>query len=310
MCENGQRQGMMEMVVTESKPYVIIPRRCRVDLATPAESKIREAMQIVEELGCDPSLTDAIVLLEGALKKVSDFVDDQNQKSLSQQAYEDILHEQDKKAFKEIKKLTGENMQIEIYQQDWFPGFAAFLDDGSVSKGKAHVCLNLGALMAAVEAKDIAKEDIPYLVAESLMHEIIHALESWAGVEFNEEKVEALLEKYRVKYGKGVAVEDGENVEVYKPVLSDLDSWGGKLIDEIPDCKCGGRPHSGFLGHIIDELDVIPYTLTCDKCMHKIGNIGMESCILKWVARNSPNDVMKWIEKLTSQDADELEGQI
>jgi protein-disulfide isomerase-like protein with CxxC motif len=101
-------------------------------------------------------------------------------------------------------------MKIEVYQQDWCPGFAAFLDDGSVQKGTAHVCLNVGALMAAVEAKDVEKADLPYLVAESLMHEVIHALEAWAGVEFSEEKVEALLEEYRVKYGKGVEVYDEE----------------------------------------------------------------------------------------------------
>lgn len=130
--------------------------------------------------------------------------------SLQQQAYEDVLKEEDAKCFAEMKRLGDNCMKIEVYQQDWCPGFAAFLDDGSVQKGTAHVCLNVGALMAAVEAKDVEKADLPYLIAESVMHEVIHALEAWAGVEFSEEKVEALLEAYRVKYGKGVEVLDEE----------------------------------------------------------------------------------------------------
>ncbi len=89
-------------------------------------------------------------------------------------------------------------MRVDVYQQDWMPGFAAFLDDGSVKDGApAKVGLNIGALMAAVDTHDIEPEHVPYVVAESIMHEVIHALEAWAGVEFNEDRVEELLRKYR-----------------------------------------------------------------------------------------------------------------
>jgi hypothetical protein len=88
-------------------------------------------------------------------------------------------------------------LKIEIRQQDWIPGFAAFADDGAIKQGTAHVVLNVGALMAAVAAKDMPASEIPYVVADSIMHEVIHALEAWAGVEFSEERVEALIEKYR-----------------------------------------------------------------------------------------------------------------
>lgn len=92
-------------------------------------------------------------------------------------------------------------MKIDVYQQDWMPGFAAFLDDGSVQTGAAaKVGLNMGALMAAVETKDLEPKDVPYVVAESIMHEVMHALEAWAGVEFNEDRIEALLEAYREKF--------------------------------------------------------------------------------------------------------------
>ena len=89
-------------------------------------------------------------------------------------------------------------MTLELYQQDWMPGFAAFRDDGSIQQGaNPKLGINVGALLAAVAYKDLSKKDLPYVIAESIMHEFIHVLESWAGVEFNEEKVEALLKKYR-----------------------------------------------------------------------------------------------------------------
>lgn len=52
-----------------------ILRRNRIDQYTPAETAIREAMIAVEDAGCHPLLTDAIILLEQARDKVADFVD-------------------------------------------------------------------------------------------------------------------------------------------------------------------------------------------------------------------------------------------
>lgn len=90
---------------------------------------------------------------------------------------------------------------IHIFQQDWMPGFAAFHDDGCISEtAKAHVVLNLGSFMSAIQQKALDPKDLPYFVAESLMHEVIHVLEAWANVEFSEDRVEALLTKYREKY--------------------------------------------------------------------------------------------------------------
>ncbi|MCU7841916.1 MAG: hypothetical protein KZQ94_21405 [Candidatus Thiodiazotropha sp. (ex Troendleina suluensis)] len=92
-------------------------------------------------------------------------------------------------------------LSIEVYQQDWMPGFAAFLDDGSIQEGAAaHVVINIGANLLTVETVDLDVQDLPYMIAETLMHEIIHALESWAGVAFSEERVEKLLDAYREHY--------------------------------------------------------------------------------------------------------------
>ena len=52
-----------------------MPRRRDINLMTPAELAIRNAIGIVEEVGCDPLLTEAVVLLEQAQEKVADFVD-------------------------------------------------------------------------------------------------------------------------------------------------------------------------------------------------------------------------------------------
>lgn len=51
------------------------PRRVRMDLWTPAEKAIYDAMQEVEKAGPDVRLTDAVILLKQAMDKVGDFVD-------------------------------------------------------------------------------------------------------------------------------------------------------------------------------------------------------------------------------------------
>jgi len=42
---------------------------------TAAELQIREATMLVEQMGADSRLTDAVVLLERAQSKVADFID-------------------------------------------------------------------------------------------------------------------------------------------------------------------------------------------------------------------------------------------
>lgn len=52
-----------------------IPRRIDHLRFTPAETAITEAMVAVEKAGCDPLLTEAVVLLTQARQKVADYVD-------------------------------------------------------------------------------------------------------------------------------------------------------------------------------------------------------------------------------------------
>ena len=96
-----------------------------------------------------------------------------------------------------------DNITIEVFQQDFMPGWAAFHNDGSMKReAKAHVSLNVGGLLAAVHTGELDRRKLPYMVAESLVHEAIHAFEAWAEVEFSEEKVEALLTQYRERFGR------------------------------------------------------------------------------------------------------------
>jgi len=58
--------------------YSQIPRRNQLDLLTPAEMVIHQAIQAVEGSGAHPLLTDAVILLMQAKEKVADYVDLEN----------------------------------------------------------------------------------------------------------------------------------------------------------------------------------------------------------------------------------------
>lgn len=51
------------------------PRRIRMDQWTPAESAIYNAMQEVEKMPADITLTDAVILLGKARALVADYID-------------------------------------------------------------------------------------------------------------------------------------------------------------------------------------------------------------------------------------------
>jgi hypothetical protein len=58
-------------------------RQARIDLASPSEAAIREAIAKVESMGADPRLTAAVVALGNALSHVGGYVDEQVKGSLS-----------------------------------------------------------------------------------------------------------------------------------------------------------------------------------------------------------------------------------
>ena len=61
--------------MNETPDFGETPRRIRMDLWTPAERAIYDAIQAVEEAGADERLTDAVILLGRAKDRVADYVD-------------------------------------------------------------------------------------------------------------------------------------------------------------------------------------------------------------------------------------------
>ena len=64
-----------EAFYKRAEASVDVPRRIRLDLNTPAELAIRNAVNAVEAAGAHPLLTDAVTLLNEAREKVADFVE-------------------------------------------------------------------------------------------------------------------------------------------------------------------------------------------------------------------------------------------
>jgi hypothetical protein len=69
-------------------------RQARTDLATPVEQKIREVMSLVEDMGADLRLTDAVDHLGKALESVGEYQDEKLQQILlDRKKFIQILHD-------------------------------------------------------------------------------------------------------------------------------------------------------------------------------------------------------------------------
>ena len=105
--------------------------------------------------------------------------------------------------FSDIAHKLKDKIKVEIRQQDDFkPGFAAYLEGSLNCSGKAQVILNVSNLMGTVVAKHLNPKDIPAVVADCVFHEFLHVVEEWAGQKFSEKRVHALVAKYRKLYEK------------------------------------------------------------------------------------------------------------
>lgn len=97
--------------------------------------------------------------------------------------------------------MIKKRVSAKIVQMDGVEGFACYLSP-TAKKGRAIIGLNVEALIAGVAAKDFKAKDLPYIIADSVMHEVIHVLEEWAKVQFSDKKVERLIAAYRRHYSK------------------------------------------------------------------------------------------------------------
>jgi hypothetical protein len=91
---------------------------------------------------------------------------------------------------------------LKVYQADGIEGFACYVSPQREITGSPIIGLNVESLLGTVVMGDVEASELPYFVAESIMHEVLHVLEKWAGVEFSEARIEALLEKYRSQRGR------------------------------------------------------------------------------------------------------------
>lgn len=90
--------------------------------------------------------------------------------------------------------------KVDIIQADGIDGFGCYLQNSVRKNKRCIIGVNVEALMAAVAMKDLKVEDVPYIFAETIMHEVIHSLEDWAKVEFSHKKVDKLIAAYRRHY--------------------------------------------------------------------------------------------------------------
>lgn len=168
------------------------------------------------------------------------------------------------------------SIRIEVFQKDWMPGFASFLDDGAVVEGApVHIALNLGSLLCAVQSGDLAKRDLPYFIAETLMHETIHALEAWAQVEFSEDRVEELLTQYRDKYGRNTIWEYDSAAPPRavpeprpEPPCRDIHTKTQPVM-VVVDVDAG-------IASLVAKLNTIPHVRTHSSCQGTIGEGGAQ----------------------------------
>lgn len=96
-----------------------------------------------------------------------------------------------------VRQLLRRNaIDIKVIIKDDMPAFAGFLA-GSVTEGEPIVAISLQNMLGAYVCVDVPREELPYMIAECLMHEIVHALEELFDVPFSEEKIEGLIEEYQ-----------------------------------------------------------------------------------------------------------------
>ena len=67
---------MRRFADTDKRATWGIKPRCCLDLQTPAEGAIRDAVSAVERAGGHPMLTDVVVLLGHALDRLGEYIDD------------------------------------------------------------------------------------------------------------------------------------------------------------------------------------------------------------------------------------------
>ncbi|MET7244128.1 hypothetical protein ABZT49_12230 [Methylobacterium sp. EM32] len=106
--------------------------------------------------------------------------------------------------------VTPSGIVVEFRQHDFIPGFAAYLhEEGKpFPDGKAFCAFNLSAFLQAHVELGETPAALAESLADTMVHEVVHVIEAWAGVEFSEARVERLIADYRGHAATGYGDED------------------------------------------------------------------------------------------------------
>lgn len=109
-------------------------------------------------------------------------------------------------------KVLKPSISIDVYQQDWMPGFGMMTTIDTDDSGILHpvppiqegakpvICINVGSMLTAKMVEDLDHSEFIEHVIETYFHELIHVLEHYITTDFSEERVDELTQKYMEKY--------------------------------------------------------------------------------------------------------------
>lgn len=149
------------------------------------------------------------------------------------------------------RHVTPSGITVEFRQHDWIPGFAAYLhEEGKpFPNGQAFCAINLGDFLGAHVAHGETPAALAESLADTMVHEVIHVIEAWAGTEFSEARVEGLIAKYRghpSQYGDEAAdagMDFGQALYLAKTEGRRIRRRNGWTPDEYVKFRDGGLWH-------------------------------------------------------------------
>lgn len=90
------------------------------------------------------------------------------------------------------------NFKIQVVKNDEIDGFGAYASPSIKKNDFGIVLFNLEAnLITSLEHKDVSFKE---MFIETIMHEVGHALEEFYNLEFDEDRIERIIESYRAKF--------------------------------------------------------------------------------------------------------------
>jgi hypothetical protein len=95
------------------------------------------------------------------------------------------------------EKLKKPNFKISVQRDDTIEAFGAYYESSIKDKEGGLVLLNVEACLAAGKVEEDLS--VKEMILETLMHEVGHALEEWYDLNFDEDRIEKIIDSYRIK---------------------------------------------------------------------------------------------------------------